>query len=125
APALLQLGIFHQQEHRPREAGHAYLDVLKLDPNNAEAHRRLGRLLAALGEPARSHYHLGWAFVFEDQPQNAVAEFRAMAAADPTSIEAPLLISQGLTEMVQDQDARAVEEVRQALRRHPHNSPLY
>src|SRR5207247_5232121 len=124
-PARLQLGIFHQQAHRWREAGHTFLDVLRLDPNNAQAHRRLGQLMAVLGEPALSHYHYGWAFVFEDQPQRAVAEFRALAAADPASVEAPLLISQGYTEMVEDQDARAAEEVRQALQRHPRNARLY
>ena len=122
-PARLQLGIFHQQAHRWREAGHTFLDVLRLDPHNAEAHRRLGELMAVLGEPALSHYHSGWAFVFEDQPQRAVEEFRAMAAADPANVEAPLLISQGYTEMVQN--ARAADEVKQALQRHPRDPRLY
>jgi tetratricopeptide (TPR) repeat protein len=123
--ANLQLGIFHQQQHRWREAGHAFLSVLKLDPDNAEAHRLLGELMHAMDEPARAHYHRGWAFVFEDRPQDAVAEFRAMAAADPASVEAPLLISQGYVEMVQDEDDRAVEVVKEALAKHSRDPRLY
>ncbi len=122
-PAWLQLGAFHQQARRGREAGHAYLEVLRLDANNVEAHRSLGQLMSALGEPALSHYHAGWAFVFEDQPQLAVEQFRAMGAADPDGVEAPLLISQGYTQMAQN--VRAADEIRQALRRHPHDPKLY
>lgn len=123
--ANLQLGIFHHQQRRWREAGHAFLSVLKLDPDNAEAHRLLGELMHAMGEPARAHYHRGWAFVFEDRPQDAVAEFRAMAAADPASVEAPLLISQGYIEMIQDENGRAVEVVKEALAKHPRDPRLY
>src|SRR5262249_43358728 len=89
ATARSQVGLFHQQERGWREAGHAYLAALELDPRNAEAHRRLGELMAALGEPARAHYHRGWAFVLDDRPQDAVTEFRAMAASEPDSVEAP------------------------------------
>jgi tetratricopeptide (TPR) repeat protein len=123
-PAQLQLGVFHQREGRRREAGHAFLAVLKADPDHAEAHRRLGDLMAAMGEQTQAHYHRGWAFVFQDRPQDAVSEFKAMLAADPKSIEAPLLISQGYTEMVQDQDDRAVAVVKHALAAHPQDPRL-
>jgi tetratricopeptide (TPR) repeat protein len=122
-PAHLELGRFHQSQRRWREAGKQFLTVLRLDPRNAEAHRHLSELMAALGEPARAYFHRGWSFVFADQPQRAVEEFRALAAAEPGNVEAPLLVSQGYTEMVQN--TRAAAEIAAALKRHPRDPRLY
>jgi len=57
----------------PREAKRAYESALELDPEHADAHVNLGRLLHAEGRPAEAARHYEQAL--ESQPEHATAAF--------------------------------------------------
>lgn len=94
-----------EDEDDPEEAERAYRHALDLDPQHADAHLNLGRLLHDRGrlDLAEIHYakalearpddptaafNLGVALQDQDRPQDAVQAYRRAVELDPTFAEA-------------------------------------
>jgi Tfp pilus assembly protein PilF len=77
--ALFHLGRTYETEHRLDDAAQAYRRWLKLDPNTAMAHARLGIVLAAQGRTADATQHLEQALRLQSdltEAQDALARLR-------------------------------------------------
>ena len=133
--ALLWRGWVHERLHHEIEAHKDYLRVLELDPNNMEAHRRLGEMLVSF-RPKEAVQH----FTFLQQRQPADADVilnlarcrRTLGQPEETRqlVEqllaynprnSPALIERGLLALSEDQTAQAEGWFRQALALEPYD----
>jgi tetratricopeptide (TPR) repeat protein len=67
-------------EHAPQEAAQAYRDALELDPDHADAHVNLGRILHDQGDPRAAIEHYRKAL--ELAPRHATASFNLGVALE-------------------------------------------
>lgn len=106
---LLELsGQLHQRAGRHQDAARDLLRAIAADPSAAEPHRLLADSLAAIGEPAEALRHRGLYYSLRDRPARALREFERFRRIRPDSPDPPLLISQTLVQMQQNERAAAV-----------------
>jgi tetratricopeptide (TPR) repeat protein len=122
APAQVALGQMGLTLKRTGLAARHFAAALRVDPWDAEALLGLAAALAALGHPAEAHERRGEGLIAQGKLPQALAEFRALQAAQPWNPAAPLLISQALTEM--QQNAAAAIEIRRAIARYPQDGQI-
>jgi cytochrome c-type biogenesis protein CcmH/NrfG len=115
---LIESGRFHLQGGRHREAARRLLMAIEAAPIADEPHRLLADSLEALGESAEALRHRGLYYSLRDRPSRALIQFERFRDARPDSLDAPLLISQSLVQMQQNERAIAI------LERYPHEAAL-
>jgi tetratricopeptide (TPR) repeat protein len=74
----------------------AYERALAVDPDNSEAHRRLGRLLARIGEHDRAATHLRSALFLEPESGRALTDLAELRLTQGRHAEACLLLNAAL-----------------------------
>src|SRR5439155_11227208 len=90
-PAHLALGELYLRHRRFKEAGGALARLAETSDLPA-ADRGLSVALDGMGQPVEACYHRGMADVFEERTDEALREFRAMAAQAPRDRRVPQLI---------------------------------
>lgn len=120
APAYYHSGRMLAQGGDLAQAEHGFRLAIGADPRFADAYLALADLLDRTGRRVEAHHERGVYFSLKDLRAEAMREFVAMAAADPTRADGLLLASQSLFDMMQR--ARAAEMARRALARCPRDS---
>ena len=121
-PAHLALGELYLRHQRFNEGG-SQLAALAEQTDLPAAHRGLAIALQGMGQKAEACYHRGMADVFEERTDEALREFRAMAAQAPRDRRVPQLISQADAQMNQLNTALKAAEA--FYRRGDRSSELY
>ncbi|MBX3743805.1 MAG: tetratricopeptide repeat protein [Verrucomicrobiae bacterium] len=137
APVRFQLALALLASGRDADALNDLQDVVRLDPNHAEAHTRLGAILAAQERygDAERHFaevvrlaphsdvalnNLGLAMARQGRFEDAIVAYRQALAANPRSVAAHVHYGLALEGLGQTRDA--IEHFRTALRLDPSHS---
>jgi Flp pilus assembly protein TadD len=99
-PAHLALGELYLHHQRFKEGG-GQLAALAEQSDLPAARRALAIALEAMGQEAEACYQRGLADAVENRMEEALREFRALAARSPRDRRAPQLISQAYAQMKQ------------------------
>jgi tetratricopeptide (TPR) repeat protein len=122
APAHRELGKSAlRRRDLPAAAAHLVAAV-RADSASEEAQLALAEVMSAQGDRASALYQRGFAYLQNDQPHRALAEFRRMIALAPDRVDGPLMTSFAYIQM-QRLDLAAAEAER-GRKRHPDDPRL-
>jgi tetratricopeptide (TPR) repeat protein len=121
APARRALGRAHRLR-REWEAAAAHLMAAVQSGGAPEAQWELARVMEAMGRSSSATYQRGVCYLQTDRPHQALAVFRKLAAAQPDSPQAALMVS--FCWMQLEQNLPAIRTAQAALRRHPKDPAL-
>lgn len=102
ARSQINLGSYYRGRERNDEAKVAYLAALEVDPENAQAHSNLGRLLAREGRCGDAIAHLEVAFA-DDPNHLRVAYWLMRCLADADRLEDGIAVGERITETYPDE----------------------